>query len=185
MNGHQSRAGGRDNQGRSVNSKRDRTVIQTGSTTINARTRQPPASKEHMGLWQKSVGAWRPGAGIEGHFLNAHSPVLSASTPVHPKACGSHQNRFRVMLRPPGWGGSGTCLQRGLQSSTLRPPRRPTPGSQAARARSATEKQAGQGGQSAGAEGSQREMGWGPGDDEGTGAAQEGAVEGSWYGGAC
>lgn len=90
MNGRQSRAGGRDNQGRSVNSKRDRTVIQTGSTTINTRTRQPPASKEHMGLWQKSVGAWRPGAGIEGHFLNAHSPVLSASTPVHPKACGSH-----------------------------------------------------------------------------------------------
>lgn len=86
MNGHQSRAGGRDNQGRSVNSKRDRTVIQTGSTTINTRTRQPPASKEHMGLWQKSVGAWRPGAGIEGHFLNAHSPVLSASTPIHPTA---------------------------------------------------------------------------------------------------
>lgn len=41
---------------------------------------------------EKSAGAWSPGPVIQGHTLKAHPPVPSASTPLHPKACGNRSN---------------------------------------------------------------------------------------------
>lgn len=88
----------RTTRARSVDRKRNREDFRQ-TVPIKACIKQPPAAKEHIALWRKSVGAWNPGAAIRGHSLNAHPPVPSASTLSTPK--------LRQPLKPPSRSCSG------------------------------------------------------------------------------